>query len=317
MVCEGACRDTASNVNSCGSCTNVCAKGASCVSGVCQCPAPQAACGGTCLDVTKDPNNCGTCGTKCTGTQQCLYGGCLDPSSVNCGSAAQVGKTCTTGTSIDVSKYFINNNLWGQADGTGSQCTWRTCQSGDLVGWGTSWTWANNPGKVKSYASLVVGWHWGLKHADTGLPVQLSASKAVTCGWDFKVVDNGTFNVAYDMFAHTIANPTSTNDPTDEIMVWLYRAGGASPIGGTVATATVAGTTWELHKGATERWNVYSYVRTTNATTSVMNMMDFMKDLVSRGYMQNTKYLTSVQAGAEAFVGTGQVDTNGFYCRVQ
>jgi hypothetical protein len=42
-----------------------------------------------------------------------------------------------------------------------------------------------------------------------------------------------------------------------------------------------------------------------------------MKDLVSRGWMQNTKYLTSIQAGTEVFVGSGQFDTNGFYCRAQ
>lgn len=316
-VCNGACQDIASNVNSCGSCTNVCAKGASCVAGVCQCPAPQAACGGTCLDVTKDPANCGTCGTQCTGTQQCLYGGCLDPSSVNCGSTTQVGRTCAAATSIDVSKYFINNNLWGQQNGTGSQCIWRTCQNGDLVGWGTSWDWANNPSAVKSYASLVVGWHWGVKHPDTGLPVQLSANRSVTCGWDFKVTQTGTMNVAYDLFAHTISNPASTNDPTDEIMIWLYTAGGAGPIGGVAATPTVGGATWNLHRGATDRWNVFSYVRTTNATTSVLNLMDFMNDLVARGWIQSSKYLTSVQAGTEVFVGNGQVDTNGFYCRVQ
>ena len=114
--------------------------------------------------------------------------------------------------------------------------------------------------------------------------------------------------------------PSRTRRPPmipPRVMVWLYRDGGAGPIGATAATATVAGATWELHKGATDRWNVYSYVRTQNATTSVLNMMDFMKDLVSRGWMQNTKYLTSIQAGAEVFVGSGQLDTNGFYCRAQ
>lgn len=315
-VCNGACQDVSTNVNSCGSCTNVCAKGASCAAGVCTCPAPQAACSGTCVDVTKDPQNCGTCGMKCTGATQCLYGACVDPASVSCGSAAQIGKTCAASASIDVGKYWLNNNLWGASSGTGSQCLWRTCQSGDLVGWGTSWQWANAPGSVKSYASIVVGWHWGWKHTDTGLPVQLSSGKAVNCGWSFNVNQTGSINVSYDLFAHTLANPGTNDDPTDEIMIWLYRDGGAAPIGDTQATASVANTSWELHRGSNNRWNVFSYVRTTNATTAVLNMMDFMKDLVARGWMQNNKYLTSVQAGTEVFVSTGQLDTNGFYCRV-
>ncbi len=286
------------------------------MAGACQCPSPQAACSGSCVDITKDAQNCGACGTKCSGTTQCLYGACVDPSSVNCGSATQVGKTCTASASLDVSKYWLNNNLWGASSGTGSQCIWRTCQSGDLVGWGTSWNWANAPSSVKSYASLVVGWQWGWKHTDTGLPVQLSSTKAVNCGWSFTVNQTGTIDVAYDLFAHNIANPGTNDDPTDEIMIWLYNSG-AGPIGTSQATPSVAGTTWDLHRGTNNRWNVFSYVRTANATTSVMNLMDFMKDLVSRGWMQNTKYLTAVQAGTEVFVGNGQLDTSGFYCRVQ
>ncbi|MGC4089099.1 MAG: hypothetical protein QM756_14690 [Polyangiaceae bacterium] len=319
-VCNGTCQDITTNVKSCGSCTNVCATGASCVAGACQCPTPQAACGGTCLDVTKDANNCGTCGTKCSGSTQCLYGACLDPSSVSCGTAAQVGKTCANATFVDVGKYWINNNWWGSSTATGSQCVWRTCQSGDLVGWGTSYNWANSTqGQVTSYASLVVGWHWGWKHTDTGLPVQLNTTKAVNSGWAFTLTGSGIQNVSYDLFAHTLSNPGTNDDPTDEIMIWLYKGGGAGPIsdGSTPVNVTLGSAAWQLYKGKNTRWNVFSYVRTQNATTSVLNLMDFMKDLVTRGYISNTKYLTSVQAGTEVFSANGQLDTSGFYCRVQ
>ena len=62
---------------------------------------------------------------------------------------------------------------------------------------------------------------------------------------------------------------------------------------------------------------MHSYVRQTNATTAVMNLMDFMHDLASRNLVASSKYLSSVQAGSEIFSGQGQVQTNGFYCRVQ
>jgi hypothetical protein len=319
-VCDGTCQDISTNVNRCGTCTTVCAKGATCAAGVCACPVPQAPCNNQCLDVTKDPNNCGTCGTKCSGTTQCLFGACLDPSSVNCGSTTQSEKTCTAAAFINTSKYWINNNLWGAGTSSGgSQCIWKTCTSGDLVGWGTSWTFGTaNPGQVKSYASIVVGWHWGWKRTDTGLPFQLSAAKTANCGWNFTAdPGTGTIDVAYDLFAHTLANPGTNDDPTDEIMIWLYRSGGAAPIGPAETTVTLAGTSWELHRGKNDRWNVFSYVRTQNANTSVLNMMDFMKDLVNRGWIANTKYLTSIQAGTEVFTGTGQLDTSGFYCRIQ
>ncbi len=229
-----------------------------------------------------------------------------------------MGRTCVAAASIEAGKYWLNNNLWGSNAGT--QCIWRTCLSGDLVGWGTSWSWGSaNPSQVKSYDSIVLGWHWGWKRTDTGLPIQLSANRAVNCGWDFKVTQTGTFNVAYDLFAHTLANPGTNDDPTDEIMIWLNKGGGAGPIsnGSAPVTVTIANTSWQLYRGANDRWNVFSFVRATNATTAVFNLMDFMKDLVGRNWIANSKYLTSVQAGTETFLGDGQLDTNGFYCRVQ
>ena len=47
---------------------------------------------------------------------------------------------------------------------------------GDLISWGTSWTWAGTTNQVKSYASIVLGWQWGWRLGNTGLPVQLSAA---------------------------------------------------------------------------------------------------------------------------------------------
>ncbi|WP_239311423.1 GH12 family glycosyl hydrolase domain-containing protein [Plantactinospora mayteni] len=53
-------------------------------------------------------------------------------------------------------------------------------------------------------------------------------------------------------------------------------------------------------------WNVYSYVRTSNITSATLNLRDFTNDVVSRGWMSSSKYLTSVQAGPEIFTGNGR-----------
>ena len=118
------------------------------------------------------------------------------------------------------------------------------------------------------------------------------------------------------MFLHTIAMPGTNDTPTDEIMIWLYTAGGAGPIGTKQTTVTIDSASWDLYRGSTT-WNVFSYVRTANATSAVINVMDFMNDLVARGWVQSSKYLSSVQSGTEIFTGTGELDTTGYYCRVQ
>ena len=115
------------------------------------------------------------------------------------------------------------------------------CQQGDLVGWSTDWNWAGT-GSVMTFASLVFGWQYDDFRIDnTGLPVQLSANRAVNCGWSFAVTGSGTMNVAYDMWLHTMNTPTYNSSPSEEIMVWLHRSGGAGPVGSRQTTVTIGG----------------------------------------------------------------------------
>ncbi len=230
------------------------------------------------------------------------------------------GKTSTKDAAIIEGKYWINNNQWGITGATGSQSIWGTCQTGDLVGWGTSWSWSGGSG-VKTYASLVFGWQWGWRVSNTGLPIVLSSSSAVNCGWQFSLTSatTGVYNVAYDTWLTTTATPDANTTPSEEVMVWLYAAGGAGALGSLNASnVSLAGATWNLYWGkGGSTWNVASYVRTSNATAATMNMMLFYRDLVTRGLVPNTRYLASIQAGTEVTSGSGELDTTGFYCRIQ
>ena len=322
--CGGVCKDVQSTATNCGTCNNVCATGATCVMGVCTCPTGQTACSGTCRNLTTDNSNCGTCGTVCSGGTMCLFGGCLDPSSLACSPAARANQSSARDATIILGKYWINNNWWGAANATGSQSIWSTCQQGDLIGWGTSYNWSGTSNQVKTFASAVFGWHWGWKVTNTGLPVQISSGRRINCGWDFTHTHGtGSADVAYDIWLHSIPMAGTNDDPTDEVMIWLERLNGAGPIGARQATVTIGGTSWDLHRGAITdssgrtRWNVFSFIRTANATTAVLNIMDFMNDLSTRGWVASSKYVSSIQAGTEIFTGTGELNTRGFYCRIQ
>ena len=313
-ICGTGCVDTQTNNVHCGACGNACSATRSCQAGKCICPATYTDCSGECVDTKIDVQNCGGCGKPCTGI--CSAGSCQ--ASTCTSGMSQQDYTRTTYASITQNKYWINNNLWGISGATGWQGIWDTCTSGNTIGWGTDWSWSGTSNQVKSYASAVLGWHWGWKINGTGLPVQISANKNVTCGWTYRVTPGQTIDVAYDLFAHNSTNPGYADQPTDEIMIWLYRAGGAGPIGGVDSTTSIGGASWEVHKGSTGVWNVYSYVRTTNATSgATLNLMDFLKDVVSKGWMSSSKYLTSIQAGTEVFVGTGRLDTDSYYCTIQ
>ncbi len=314
-LCGTGCVDTKTNNANCGACGTACPSPQTCGAGACQCPSGYTNCNGQCVNTQIDVANCGACGKACSGV--CSAGTCAASSCT--ANMAKKDTTSTAYASIILGKYWINNNVWGASGASGSQSIWDTCSSGNTIGWGTSWTWSGGSnGQVKSYASAVLGWQWGWKvTSGTGLPVQISANKNVTCGWTYRVNPGQTIDVSYDLFVHSIANPGTNDNPTDEIMIWLYRSGGAGPIGGTQATVSLAGSSWELHQGNNGNWNVYSYVNTTNQTSATLNLMDFLKDLVSRGWMTSSKYLSSVQAGTEVFVGTGELDTDSYYCTIQ
>ncbi|HEX7597493.1 MAG TPA: hypothetical protein VF518_04710, partial [Polyangia bacterium] len=286
-VCGTGCVDTSKSNDNCGTCGNGCKDSRTCSAGTCVCPSAYTDCNGQCVDTKIDAQNCGGCGKACTG--ECSGGSC-SPSTCKANMTAQ-NKTSTAADSITLGRYWINNNQWGNSGATaGSQSIWSTCTSGNTIGWGTDWTgWAGGAGQVKSYASAVLGWQWGWKIANTGLPVQLSAGKTITCGWTYRVTPGQTIDVSYDMFAHTTASPGTNDDPTDEIMIWLYRSGGAAPIGGTTATIDLGGASWEVHTGNNGRWNVVSYVRTTNADTgATLTISDFIKDLTSKRNMSGS-----------------------------
>jgi hypothetical protein len=142
-------------------------------------------------------------------------------------SWAAEASTCQAYGSLTMGKYWLNNNLWGQSSGSGWQCLWDKSLSGSTINWGTCWNWTGQSNAVKSYASAVLGWHWGWKLSKTGLPIQLSENKDVNTNWQFRVEQQNanTLDVSYDLWFHPISNPIDDSTPSDEVMIWLYRTG--------------------------------------------------------------------------------------------
>jgi xyloglucan-specific endo-beta-1,4-glucanase len=61
---------------------------------------------------------------------------------------------------------------------------------------------------------------------------------------------------------------------------------------------------------------VYSFVRTSNTTSADLNLTDFTNDVAGRGWLDKTKYLSSVQAGTEVFTGSGRLDTSAYSVKI-
>lgn len=219
-------------------------------------------------------------------------------------------QVCNEGDSITISKYWLNSNLWGAHTGSGSQCLWSTSSDGSKIAWGTSWDWTGQYDSVKSYNCAVLGWHWGWKLPNTGLPLQLSVQQSIYTSWSFDLTQTtpGGINVSYDLWLST--DPHLGNASADaEVMIWLHKDGDISPVGSKQTTLTIGGTDWDLWEGTVSAgWRVYSFVRTTNTSSELLNLRDFFDALISRGLSSST-YLISIEAGTEVFTGAGRLDT--------
>lgn len=225
---------------------------------------------------------------------------------------AMAAQVCNNGGSITMGKYWLNSNLWGASSGSGSQCISSTSTNGSTIAWSTTWNWTGQANAVKSYDSSVLGWHWGWKIANTGLPIQLASKTPVQTSWSFNLTQttSGGNDVSYDTWISP--NPNLGNaSASDEVMVWLSHGGGISPVGSKVATVTIDGTSWDLWEGSAG-WQVHSFVRTSNTSSQSLNLMDFYNYLVSSRGLSSSKYLLSVESGTEVFTGAGTLNTTSY-----
>jgi hypothetical protein len=235
--------------------------------------------------------------------------------------AARADSVCTNFGIIQVGKYVLNNNLWGkEADPEGWGCI-QNNSSGSPLDWSASYSWhfGTNRYGVKAYPSVISGWHWGTWSSNSSLPVRILDNHPVRTSGAFSVSGAGVQNAAFDCWFHPTGNPSSTNTPTDELMVWLARYGGAGPLGTFQGNATIAGATWAVYKGNVG-WNVYSFVRATNANAWDFDLRGFVNHTVyTNHWMSPSNHLTSVQFGTEVFSshGKGRLDVSRYRLDVE
>lgn len=216
-------------------------------------------------------------------------------------------------------KYYLFNNMWGsKAAGSGYQQTiymnkYYNSNSACILGSNWNWPVGSSTYSVKAYPSIVYGWHWTSGYGTgTSLPVRLSDNYNVNTSVTYSLKSTGTYNAAYDLWFHDTNSATWSSKPTDELMIWLNNTN-AGPAGSYVETATIGGTSWKVYKGwitsnsATgEGWNVYSFVRSSNTSSTTLNIKNFTDYIVmNKGWMSSSKYLSSVEFGNEIFWGTG------------
>jgi hypothetical protein len=214
--------------------------------------------------------------------------GSASPAHADATICEQYGSTTVQG------RYVAQNNRWGSS---AAQCIDVTSSGFRIT---TQQGSAPTNGAPLSYPSVFLGCHYANCSPGTNLPMQVSRIRSATSSITYQYT-GGTYNASYDIWLDPSPKTNGVNQM--EIMIWFNRQGSIQPIGSAVGTTTVGGRTWEVWRGNNGGNNVISYVAPSPITSWSFSVRDFVNDVISRGAITNSWYLTSVQAGFEPWNG--------------
>jgi chitodextrinase len=207
---------------------------------------------------------------------------------------------------IQNGRYVVQNNRWGAS----------TTQCIDVTTTGFTVTQANHNnatnGAPAAYPSVYLGCHYTNCSTGSNLPIQVSQISSATSSIGYTFA-GGTFNASYDIWLDP--SPRRDGQNAAEIMIWFNRQGSIQPIGSPVGNTTVGGRTWQVWQGNVG-WSVTSYVAPAPIPSWSFSVLDFIADVRSRGTIQNSWYLTSIQAGFEPWIGGAGLAVNSFSAAV-
>jgi chitodextrinase len=211
------------------------------------------------------------------------------------------------GSTTVQNRYVVMNNRWGAST---EQCI-DVNQSGGFTVTVANHNNATN-GAPAAYPAIYYGCHYANCSPGTILPLQINTSQyaGISSSVSMSYPGSGTYDAAYDIWY----DPTPRRDGQNtgaEVMIWLNRQGSIQPIGSRIATVNLAGGTWDVWFGNVG-WNVISYVRTSATGSLNFSASTFSNDAMSRGYVQSSWYLTSMQAGFEPWIGGAGLAVNSF-----
>jgi hypothetical protein len=222
-------------------------------------------------------------------------------------------ENCEKFGTVDVNnrEYVLQNNRWNSDE---DQCV-------DIKGTAFTVTEGHfdipTQGPPATYPAIFKGCHWGNCTEHSGMPVQVANLPAVTSSWSTTHPATGAaFDVAYDVWFNHAATTPGQPDGT-ELMIWLDHGGGVQPAGSKVATVTLAGATWDVWAGKMPSWRYVAYVRQPAASqVDNLDLRAFVKDCVTRGYIDPSLYLIAIEAGFEIWKGGAGFATSSFSATV-
>jgi len=208
--------------------------------------------------------------------------------------------TCAPQKNVQVGPYTVQTDFWNQGKCPGTQCVDIDDETGSFT------VTQNTPicPDVSSYPSMVYGKAWGQNSAQNAFPALLNSLTSVTSSWAFTPTYTGSWDAAYDIWVCPDNSCGSSGfNGGAELMIWMdyYNTSGWKVDMGPV---TLSGKAWEVWQtdmgGGSNNWKYIAYLSQTPAdSVNNLELNDFLKDSLARGYLKPDWYLYAVEAGNE------------------
>jgi hypothetical protein len=227
---------------------------------------------------------------------------------------------------VTIGSYIVETNYWNQSQcGTNQSVNINSVTGAFNVYQGPNCSSSNN---VASYPNIFYGNEEGTTSPGSVLPKMVSTLQSVTSSWNFTPGGNppptDSWDIAYDIWLGPTSNCTS-GFPCGgtELMIWVdYQglSGYQTAVGGPLS---VSGSKWQLWKavggGGSNTWTYLSYLTQTPSAVPLtdLNILTFIQDAVSKGFVQPSWYLYSIPAGIEIRQGGIPFTSNSFSVQVQ
>jgi hypothetical protein len=210
-------------------------------------------------------------------------------------------------------EYIVQNNVWGASHvwvTSTPQCV--TVYDTRLPRFRVSRS-AHRGTRVASYPSIFKGCHWSQCSANSGMPVLISEIASAPFTWKVTPARSGQNNIAAEAWFSPQRDATQGYANGGELMIWIDSKG-MTPDGARIGTATIGGATWDLwfdKPNKDRNWNYIAY-RRDGLTEVSLDLNDFIKDAISRGYLMTDWYLHDLEAGTEIIRGGEGFSTDAF-----
>ena len=210
------------------------------------------------------------------------------PSSLTCTDPAVIPMALDYAQSgITEGDYYITNDTWNASHYSGLSQALHVC---NYNSWYAIATMNNDTGDgaVKTSPNVQETWY--------PTPTKLSSWKSITS--QFSDVPPGTgsnygiWEFEYDIWLNGLADSNST-----EVMIWTYN-NGQTPGGSPSGSLTAAGHTYDIYYSPPPHQYI-AFVDRSNNLSGKVNLLDFFKYVISRGWMPSSSTLYQICNGAE------------------